>query len=65
MKLLLQIDCENAAFEDDCNGEIARILRVAAKIAKNDPRAMAAGTRLRDINGNNVGYMQIDDTAAN
>lgn len=65
MKLVLQIDCDNAAFEDDCNGEIARILRVAAKIANNDPRAMAAGIRLRDVNGNNVGYMQINDTATN
>ena len=59
-KFTLEIKCENAAFEDDRAGEVARILRDAAgKIAI--PGAIpGAEYTLRDINGNRVGYFKWD-----
>lgn len=54
MKFTLEIECDNAAFEDDATVEIARILRQLAESVPN-----LAGTYgfipLRDINGNRVG----------
>lgn len=50
----LKFDCDNAAFDDDIDGEIVRILRsVAARIE-------CAGLSgffetIRDVNGNDVG----------
>lgn len=56
MKFILEIDCDNAAFEPDAKREIARILRRAAsKIDDND-----SYQHLRDINGNKVGKWEIE-----
>ena len=47
----LNIDCENAAFEDDAAPELARLLR---EIAGRIESGSMAGN-IRDINGNRVG----------
>jgi hypothetical protein len=56
----LTITTDNAAFEEDARGEVARILRTAAA-------AIEAGrdtARLRDANGNTVGSFDLDVRAA-
>ena len=56
MKFTLDIDCENAAFEDNPNIEIARILEKLAINLRGDAAWKVGDTiRLRDINGNSVG----------
>jgi len=61
MKFKLEIDMENAAFED-CNGdEVARILRnLAMFVACNvlDDRRANNG-KLKDSNGNTVGFWKV------
>ena len=54
MKFRLNLNCDNAAFDELPNHEIARILREAAdRIEAGD---LPAGyTNLHDINGNAVG----------
>jgi len=56
MKLTVTIACDNAAFHDDFEGEIAAVLdRAARSIAEG-------GTgRIRDTNGNTVGSWQLTD----
>ena len=53
----LLIDTRNAAFEDYQNEEVARILRVLSY------RIGDGGfpEKLRDINGNTVGYVHIEE----
>ncbi len=52
MVLNLNIETDNATFEEDCKDlEVARILRETAHQIEN---GSTKGT-LRDINGNNVG----------
>ena len=51
MKLSLDLNSSNAAFEESGEFEVARILRdVADKIERGE-----SDGRLRDVNGNNVG----------
>lgn len=51
MKLSLDLNSNNAAFEDSGEFEVARILRdVADRIESGSTEG-----RLRDVNGNNVG----------
>lgn len=51
MKFKLEIQCDNAAFEDAPELETARLLREAAhRIQRGEKRV-----RLRDVNGNHVG----------
>jgi hypothetical protein len=54
MTLTITINTDNAAFEDDMRGELARILRKLAKDFEqgNNP------TTIRDINGNTVGTVK-------
>lgn len=55
--ITITIQTTNAAFEDN-QFEVARILRELAEAAEND----ALGERkLRDINGNTVGKVEIDE----
>lgn len=66
MKFELNIDCDNAAFEDGAQAEIARILHnLVCDI--EDGRAGDCGKpgesdteQLRDLNGNNVGSWSWD-----
>jgi hypothetical protein len=54
MKLHIEIDMDNAAFEDDPQGEAERI--VARFFAKWPPvRLSSINVNLRDINGNACG----------
>ncbi len=56
MKLFLQIDCDNEAFAgDNCYLEISRLLLEAAERAAE----MRHEWKLRDANGNSVGYYAI------
>mgnify|MGYP001581700102 CR=1 FL=1 len=62
MKCKIEISMNNAAFED--SGELARILNKAAELVSGDPETMMDGSvPLRDINGNTVGYIEIDEEA--
>lgn len=60
-KLTLTMKLENAAFEDDPAGEIARILEKAASDLIEDGEIVHHGGRLtlRDVNGNTVGKLVI------
>lgn len=61
MKIQITIETDNAAFEDDPS-ELARILEtVAAKTEGLEPGEKA---NLRDINGNTVGTVRIEDEDA-
>jgi hypothetical protein len=54
MLFVAEIECDNAAFESNRPGEVARILReLADKIADSSENTLNFG--LRDINGNQVG----------
>jgi len=57
MKLKLEVQCDNAAFGDAFEGELARILRVAAdRIEQGADRG-----HLRDANGNTVGTFKLTE----
>ena len=63
MKYVIEIDCENAAFEEEPAREIVRILRhVADQLAwEYVPHDVI---QLRDLNGNRVGravYSEIEE----
>jgi len=56
MQYNIKIDMDNAAFEDDNTGEIARILReLADRITRGGELLPGDRENLRDINGNTVG----------
>ena len=58
MKFNCEIKTENAAFTDNLNDEIARILNViATKIRSGDTYGLA-----KDLNGNTVGTWDINET---
>ena len=60
MKLTIELDCSNAAFgegDHEAGQEIARILREAAGRLETYG---AHGLRLRDVNGNIVGGLDIE-----
>lgn len=53
----IEIETGNAAFEDDRNMELARILRQIAERLENGENA----GRVLDINGNKVGSFEIEE----
>lgn len=56
MTLTITIQCDNAAFSENPGGEVARILRrYADDIDGMEPEE----TKLRDINGNTVGKVEV------
>lgn len=58
MKIEITISTDNAAFTDD-PGELDRVLRtVASKVEGLEPGDSAS---LRDINGNTVGSVRVED----
>ena len=63
MRVTITIDMDNAAFEDTPGIEVARILKVVAERVQADPSNPDdwGAPRLRDINGNAVGEVLIDD----
>lgn len=62
MKVKIEIDCNNAAFEERNNGfEVARILRYVVDHVEHE-QLEAGGDYdlyLRDENGNRVGRMRV------
>jgi len=67
MRLTITIDTDNDAFQE-CGGgwtqsyETARILRDLAKRIDGNPHFSAGYSQpLRDINGNEVGYMSVKE----
>jgi hypothetical protein len=60
MTLTITIDMDNAAFEDDTEGECARILKdLAEKIDKGFGPTEYGNVTLRDVNGNTVGKAEV------
>lgn len=61
MKITIEIDCGNAAFDEDAGGpgeEVSRILNKAAKrLREHGPHSFG----LMDFNGNNVGSVSVED----
>lgn len=57
MQFSMTVEMDNAAFDADSRGELARILRRAARDLDDDVTATAG--RMRDINGNTVGSWEI------
>jgi len=57
MKFKLEIQCDNAVFEDQCGDEVARILKRAADQIEGGKRIVLGGFTmpLRDVYGNTVG----------
>lgn len=55
--LKIEIETGNAAFEDDRNMELARILRQIAERLENGEDA----GRVLDINGNKVGSFEMEE----
>lgn len=65
MKFLLEIDCDNAAFEHGGQGEVARILKETALALKNrgcleDMARFGSVIVLHDYNGNTVGNARVE-----
>ncbi len=56
MKIVIEINCDNAAFEDDFEGEVERILKqVNPNLVFHRPIV------LYDVNGNSVGSATMTD----
>ena len=52
MKLTVKLETDNAAFDDDFEGEVARVLLQIGSVGSG---------RLRDINGNWVGEWEYEE----
>ena len=65
MNITITINTDNAAFEDDPSSEVARILRQLidrlTRGAAADDLQEADGIKLRDINGNMVGSVSVEE----
>jgi hypothetical protein len=59
MKFSLTFDCDNAAFDDFPESEIARILRSVADRVDDGDRD--PGGLIFDVNGNHVGEWNIEE----
>jgi hypothetical protein len=59
LKFKLNIECGNAAFVDDQNAEIARILRAVAADLEADTSGRLYEQHFRDSNGNRVGSFKL------
>ena len=57
MKFTMEVNMDNAAFEDSPENELARILSVAAEQVKASYRSRTC----QDINGNTVGQWNVED----
>jgi hypothetical protein len=65
MKFRIEIDCDNAAFDDDRNGELATILTRVAERLSDGLRLSSRperATALQDSNGNTVGFVWIEES---
>jgi hypothetical protein len=68
MTIIITLRTDNAAFEDSRGHEEARIIIEAAEFTRTALECEALGPRyqrtLRDVNGNAVGALVIEDTEA-
>lgn len=62
MRVIIEIDTGNAAFETDPREEFCRILRTLADTAEDTRLRDLGGKNLLDINGNTVGLVTINKT---
>jgi hypothetical protein len=63
MEAVIRVRMDNAAFQDNDNPniELSRILGVLAKAVANSPYVSTGySLRLRDLNGNDVGYLMVN-----
>lgn len=60
MRIVLTIECDNAAFAEDPGVEVVRILREAAEVVRFNPLRRIDGVPLRDINGNTVARFTVE-----
>lgn len=62
MKLIIQIDASNAAFEENFAGEVRRILRnIDPEFVPLPGDEEGNGAPLYDINGNRVGFVRLQE----
>jgi len=62
MKADITINMDNAAFEDNPDEELSRILMKLGKMLQSVPRLTSGDSfPIMDINGNKVGYLTISD----
>ncbi len=60
MNFKLKVKMDNAAFEDDPGGEVARILRAVAEKVEHHPHFSPGHSQpVRDYNGNEVGHFDV------
>lgn len=56
----VNLDCSSAAFEDNTEGEVARILReIADRVENRDAKFPGFYQTIHDINGNDVGRWRL------
>ncbi len=58
MQFTINMTCDNAAFEDNPEREVARILRNLAQTLRNGPASRFYET-IFDVNGNDVGWWRL------
>ena len=58
MRFLVEIDCDNAAFEDDPSCEVANLLRKVVRAVEKDGSQEG---RLADSNGNTCGSYRYEE----
>jgi len=69
MRVLIEVNCENSAFEADLAGELKRILAtVPLKVYEQLEHGVGClceaperADKLFDINGNTVGFVRVED----
>lgn len=62
MKITITIETDNAAFERAPMFEVARILdSAAARLKREGPPDEGDSYKLRDVNGNTVGRVTVED----
>ena len=59
IKFKLNMNCDNAAFDENANAEIARILREIAADLEADTSGRLYEQHFRDSNGNRVGSFKV------
>jgi hypothetical protein len=73
LKVVIEVECTGAAFDENPIGELKRILRtVPAKVVNQLTReagcvcvAPEADDKLLDVNGNTVGSLRLTDVTEN
>ena len=63
MKLVIEIELDNAAFEEGGTEEVARILESLASRLPEPLRDTNGELSAHDFNGNRVGFARIDEEA--